>query len=454
MTRNATRRRFLKTAAGSSAAMLAYGAGYRPGFAQDPTAEPTAEPIAIGESGMEITMWVQDFGPVVTAFQKAAENYVAAGNDVRVTVQPISFNDLLARMLPSIAAGNEADIMMGYTDWYVATDVSRLFLNLDGVLGTKAELESVLFPSSLTTLDMPEDSLYYIPYLAGARSAVTAYNGVLYESAGIDPTGLGSWEDLVAAGQELTQFDGDRMTVAGLSPLSSLLSMVKNWIWQSGGEFYNGETGEWTLNTSEGEAAMQRLYDLVHGESPTVSYDLATLDNEFDVWTQGNIATQLNGAWTIGVSDPALQAGGMATPILAEAAEDVLYPEHIAVVTLSRRLADDEARLQHCVAITQQLISADSMIDITNSYTGLLCSTALYEDPRIEETTFGPVSKRLAEAVWSKARFPRDHVANQAPAQTELDLAIRGEASIQDALSNADAYLNDQEQQARERIGL
>ncbi len=163
MIRHSNRRTFMKTMAGSSAAMLAYGAGNRIGLAQDPTPVPTVAPVSVGEGGTEITMWVQDFGPAIDSFKKSAEAYVAAGNDVKVTVQPIAFADLLAKMLPSIAAGNEADIMMGYTDWYVATDVSQLFLNLDGIIGTKAELEETLFETTLTTLDMPEGSVYYLP---------------------------------------------------------------------------------------------------------------------------------------------------------------------------------------------------------------------------------------------------------------------------------------------------
>jgi ABC-type glycerol-3-phosphate transport system substrate-binding protein len=449
MTQYASRRRFLQTTAGASAAMLAYGAGHRFALAQDPTAVPTAEPIDVGEGGTEILMWVQDFGPAVDAFRKSAEAYVAAGNDVKVTVQPIAFADLLAKMLPSIAAGNEADIMMGYTDWYVATDVSQLFLQLNDFIGSQEELEATLFPSTLQTIDMPEGAIYYIPWLAGVRAAVTTYNGALYGGAGIDPATLATWEDMVAAGQQLTTAD-----VAGLSPVSSMLSMVKNWIWQVGGEFYNLETGEWTLATPEGEAALQRLSDLVSGESPTFSYDLATMDNEFDVWMQGKIATHMNGAWTIGVSDPALEAGGIPTPLLAEHSVDVVYPEHIGVITLSRRLADDEAKRDHCINIAKGMVTADALIDVTNQYSGLICSKAVYDDPRIAETAFGPVSKALAEATWPRARWPKDHVANQAPAATELDRALRGEISVQEALGNADAYLNDQEQQARERIGL
>jgi ABC-type glycerol-3-phosphate transport system substrate-binding protein len=454
MSRFSTRRTFVKGAAGASAAMLAYGGGYHAGFAQDPTAVPTAPPQVVGEGGTEITMWVQDFGPAVEAFRIAAENYIAAGNDIKVTVQPIAFADLLAKMLPSIAAGNEADIMMGYTDWYVATDVSKLFLNLEGLIGTQAELEASLFPSTLQTIDMPEGSIYYVPWLAGANGVVTSYNGAMYQAAGIDPTTITTWDGLVTAGQELTQFDGDTMSVAGLSLMTPMLTLIKNWIWQAGGEFYNGETGEWALATPEGEAALQRVVDLVNGPTPTMSYDLSTIDNEYDVWLQGKIATQQMGAWTIGTAPEELQADGMSLPPLEDAVTDVVYPAHIGVITLSRRLDEDDARLQHCLGITRHLISADALVGVTNSYTGLICSQDVYNDPRILETKFGAISKRLAETTWPRSRWPKDHIANPMPASQELDRAARGEISVQEALGLADDYLNNQEQQARERLGL
>ena len=165
MTYSWNRRRLLQTAGGASAAAL-FGAGAlgRRGVrAQDPTVAPTPEPINLGEGGTEITIWVQDFGPSIDYFRKSAEAYIATGADVKVTVQAIAYADLLAKMLPSIAAGTEADIMMGYTDWYVATDITQLFLPLDEYMGGKAELEKSLFPSTLTTLDMPEDKVYYVP---------------------------------------------------------------------------------------------------------------------------------------------------------------------------------------------------------------------------------------------------------------------------------------------------
>ena len=441
---------------GTSAAGMGIAASglWLPAHAQDPTAVPTAEPVSVGESGTEITMWVQDFGPAIDAFRIAAQNYIDAGNDVKVTVQPIAFDDLLAKMLPSIAAGNEADIMMGYTDWYVATDVSKLFLNLEGLIGTQEELESSLFPETLQTIDMPEGSIYYIPWLAGANGVITGYNGAVWEAAGMDPTTITTWDELVSAGQQLTTMDGDRMSVAGLSLMTPMLTLIKNWIWQLGADIYNGETGEWSLNTEAGQASLQKIVDAAQGDTPTMSYDLSTPDNEYDVWLQGKIATQQMGAWTIGTAPEELQANGMSLPPLADATTDVVYPAHIGVITLSRRLADDDSKLQHCIGIARQLISPDALINVTNSYTGLICVQDVYNDPRIEDTRFGAISKRLAETTWPRSRWPKDHIANPGPASDELDRAVRGEISVSDALSLADEYLNTQEREARERLGI
>lgn len=452
MARTWNRRSIVRTSAAGMG--IAASGMWLPARAEDPTPVPTAAPVSVGESGTEITMWVQDFGPAVEAFKVAAQNYIDAGNDVKVTVQPIAFADLLAKMLPSIAAGNEADIMMGYTDWYVATDVSRLFLNLEGLIGTQAELESSLFPQTLQAIDMPEGSIYYIPWLAGANGVITAYNGAIWADKGMDPATITTWDELVSAGQELTVKAGDTMTVAGLSLMTPMLTLIKNWIWQMGGEFYNGETGEWSLNSDAGQASLQKIVDAATGSKPTMSYDLSTIDNEYDVWLQGKIATQQMGAWTIGTAPEELKANGMSLPKLADATTDVVYPAHIGVITLSKRLADDDAKLQHCLGIAKQLISADALIDVTNSYTGLICVQDVYNDPRITDTTFGAISKRLAETTWPRSKWPKDHIANPAPASQELDRAVRGETSVSDALSKADEYLNTQEKDARERLGI
>lgn len=448
------RRSFLKTVAGTSGLLAASGMNTQLAFAQDEEAEPTPEPVEVGEGDVSLTMWVQDFGPAIDFFRTGAETYIAQGNNVRVTVQPIPSEDLLARMLPSIAAGNEADIIMGYTDWFVATDISQLFLRLDEFMGGREALEESLFPSTLNTLNLPDDAVYYLPWAAGARSATGVVNAALFEEAGIDHSSFETWDDVVDAAQALTVTENGSITRSGLSVGTGQLSLVKSWIWQMGGEFYDQESGEWTLASAEGEEALQRLVDLYQGENPVSTFELGA---DTDMFVQERLASSVNGVFNLGsfqANNPELSLGGFAVPQLAEAIEDVIYPEHLGVITLSRRLADDEAKREHAIGIAEQLFNTDALIELANSYSGLLCSKVAYDDPRMMETTFGPATKPIAEATWERARFPGDHVANSSPAITELENALRGDASVSDALQAADSYLNDQEQQARERLGL
>ncbi|MCS6847852.1 MAG: hypothetical protein RMN52_09075, partial [Anaerolineae bacterium] len=170
---------------------------------------------------------------------------------------------------------------------------------------------------------------------------------------------------------------------------------------------------------------------------------------------QGAISTQMIGAWTMGVvaaANPDLKLDYVPTPKLQNAQSDVVYPDHIAVITLSRRLAQDQQKLDAAIGLTRELMSSESLIEIMNQYSGSLMSIDLYKDPRLEKTKYGMASKRIAESVWARARFPQDRVANQAPALTELQRAVQKEISITEALQNADKYLNEQESQARERL--
>jgi hypothetical protein len=64
------------------------------------------------------------------------------------------------------------------------------------------------------------------------------------------------------------------------------------------------------------------------------------------------------------------------------------------------------------------------------------------------------MSKRVAEGMWPRGRYNADHIADLGPAYTELDRFLRQEITVQEALGNMDAYCQEQEDAARERIGL
>lgn len=420
----------------------------QPAAVAEPTAAPTA--IVLGQGDTEISIWVQDFGPMINHFQNAAADYSKQAGNIKVSLQ--SSPDLQAKTIPAVSAGNEPEIMMGYTNWYVATDISKLFLQLDDVFGGRAALEQTVFPAAMRALSTPEDKVFYLPYLTGLNGATTTVNMGAYGEKNLDYKSFTSFEEFAAAAKELTVREGDSIQRAGLSIWAHALTVIKSWIWQLGGEFYDGESGKWTLSTPEGESALQRIQD-IYQKDKVCSLDIASI--EYESFLKGSLVTQMLGAWTLGVaadSNPELKLDLVPTPKLLDATTDVVYPDHTAVITLSRRLAQDSTKLEATTGIAKSLMSADALISITESYSGSLMSTALYADPRIEKTKYGPVSKRISENIWPRARFPQDHVANQEPALTELQRALTKEISVKDALTNADTYLNEQETQARERI--
>jgi len=416
------------------------------------TPAPTATPLVLGQGNLSMTMWVQDFQPAVDMFERVGKAQVEKGGNLKVTVQPIPYPDLLAKVLPSVAAGTEADVLMGYTDWYVATDVSKLFLPLDDIMGGRKSLEKDVFPSALTALEIPGGKVYYVPWAAGIRAAVATVNINHYKEENLDYAKFKTWEEFVEAGRRLTRRQGEKITRAGLSPLNGALSLVKGWIWQAGGEFYHKDTGKWTFSTPEGEAAAQIVYDLIW-KHKTVSYDL--FPNEYQGFTQQLVSTQFDGAWTAGVQEAAnkeLKTDAVPTPKLQNAKEDVVYPEHMGVITLSRRLAQDATKQKHGGEMLAEFLKPETLLALTETYSGSLMSKLLYEDPRVLKTKYGPLSKRVAEGTWPRARYTQDHVANPTPGSQELDRGLRNQIPLKEALANMDRYFNEQESQARERL--
>jgi hypothetical protein len=192
----------------------------------------------------------------------------------------------------------------------------------------------------------------------------------------------------------------------------------------------------------------------VYTKNKTCDFELFT--SEFEAVSQQLVSIWGDGAWTASVQNDVAQvpADNIVTPLLAEAKEQVLYPQHQAGWGLSRRLGENPDKLTVALDYALGLVGPDATIQAFDFYSGVCMTKAVYADPRIEQVKYGLMSKRLAEGMWPLARYSRDHVANHGPAATELDRAMRQEIGIKEALANMDAYLQEQEDQARERIGI
>lgn len=414
---------------------------------------PTAAPRIYGSGKTEVVVWYQDWEGANKIMNYAAAEFSKKYVDVTLNLQAIGYGDLFAKLLPSIAAGTEGDVMNMYTDWVVGTDVRQVFLDITEVAGGAKAWEEKMWPAAFSTVDIPEGKVFYLPWLAGIRGAAMTVNKDHMAEQNIDYLNFKTFEEVVDAGVKVTQWDGEKMKRAGYSPRSSQYQLLWSLIWQLGGNFFDKETGKWSHNTEEGELAAQMIYDL-YWKHKTCNFSLFT--SEFEAVSQKLVSIWGDGAWTAGVQQDVAEVptDNIVLPKLENAVEYVLYPQHIAGFGLSKRLANNLDKLKMALDFATFVVSPDALIQAFDFYSGVCMTKAVYQDPRIETVKYGLMSKRIAEGMWPLARYPQDHVANQGPAGTELDRAMRNEISIKEALANMDAYLQEQEDQARERIGL
>ncbi len=397
--KNLSRRSFLKLSAGVGATTLlsACVAGVSPEAAEqeaptpipeEPTPVPTAAPRVYGEGSTEVVVWYQDWDGANRIMAAATPPFVESHPEITVNLQAIGYGDLFAKMLPSIAAGTEGDVMMMYTDWMVGTDVAQVFLDLTEVAGGADFWRKQMWPAAFTAIATPGEKIFYLPWLAGIRGAALTVNQDHLAEQSIDYLNFQTFEEVVEAGMALTQTNDDgKITRAGYSLHSSQYQVLWSFIWQLGGDFYDKETGEWKHSTAEGEAAAQILLD-VYTKSKTVDFELFT--NEFEAVSQQLVSIWGDGAWTASVQNDvaSVPTDNIVTPRLADAVEDVLYPQHQAGWGLSKRLADDPDKLEVALEYAISLVSPDATIQAFEFYSGVTMTKAVYEDPRIEDVKY------------------------------------------------------------------
>ncbi len=416
------------------------------------TTAPTPTPAVLGTGKTEITVWYQDWDGANRILTSITPKFVESHPDVKVVLQAIGYTDLMDKMLPAVASGTEGDVLMLYTDWVVGTDVTKVFLDITEPAGGYSFWEKKMFPEAFNAIDLPRNHVFYLPWLAGIRAAAVSVNKTHLAEKNIDYLNFKTFDDVTNAAIQLTQTDADgKMTRSGYSPVTAMLSLVKAFIWQLGGNWFDRENGKFSFNSPEGEQAAQVIYDLFW-KHKVCAYGL--FDNEFNGVSQNLISMWGDGAWTASVQHDAakIDADNIPTPPLMNAKETIWYPEHIACWALSKRLTSDKTKLNASLDYALMIVSKEALLIALDFYSGTVMSKELYSDPVVETAKYGPVSKRVAESIWPSARYSGDHIANYGPAAQELDRAMRKEISIKEALANMDKYLQEQEDQARERI--
>lgn len=449
-----SRRDFLQASTTAAAGILL--AACAPQVEVETTSNEAAEDSAMdvpAQLEAEVTVWHQDWDGMNRILEWATGAFAEIELGVTVNLQPIGYSDLLAKLLPSIATGNEGDINYLYTDWVVATDISQIFLEITELAGGRKALEERFFPAAFTAVDAPEGKVYYYPYISGLSDCVLVLNTDHFAAESVD---WEQWDDLgvvIEDCKKVTKIDASgQMTHASWTIKGMMNYYVQTLMYQLGGSPYDQETATFTYNSEEGVAALQFLHDIIHEHR---LFDWDFIENIFQDMANGILSMEGMGSWTysVVVNQYDLPVEAVVMPNHPDAQERVLVPSPIGSWALSRRLADEADKLEAAIAFIDLIMSVEGQQQAMEFYSGSLMSPAVYADPRIEETKFGSVSKKCALGVWPVARYAGHHVANPAPAVREVERALINEISVEEALANIDAQMQELEDTALERLG-
>ncbi len=412
--------------------------------------EASAQPAPIET---DVTVWHQDWDGMNRILAWATETFAEVEPGVTINTQPIGYSDLLAKLLPSIATGNEGDVNYLYTDWVVATDISQIFLEITELAGGRRALEERFFPAAFTAVDAPEGKVFYYPYISGLSDCVLVLNTEHFAAEGAD---WEQWDDLgvvIEDCKRVTKIDSSgQMTHASWTIKGMMYYYIQTLMYQLGGSPYDQETATFTYNSEEGVAALQFMHDIVHEHR---LFDWDFIDNIWQDIANGILSMEGMGSWTYSVivNQYDLPVEAVVMPSLPDARERALVPSPIGSWALSRRLADDSDKLDAAISFIDMIMSVEGQLQAMEFYSGSLMSPMVYADPRIEETKFGVVSKKCALGVWPVARYAGHHVANPAPAAREVERALTNEIGVEEALANIDAQMQELEDTALERLG-
>lgn len=441
--------------------------------AASPAASATAAPSTGGGASpaasegplaaAELELWYQDWDPLTNAYVAIKAAVEAKQPNIKLKLTKLPYEQLQTKLLPSIAAGKEPELMMAYSSWLVATDVSKLFSPIAPDIMTADEAKALFYPSALTE-GLRGDGLYYMPFLNGMGGSTFTYNVDILAEAKIDPATLTTWDALVEAGKKLVKWDGASLARAGIAFSPYIASAWVSGIGQLGAKYFDAATGKFDLTSAVAQQSLKNLDDLlkVHKvddiakEAP--SHANLTGYGAPDGFEKGLAAITNMGGWIVSgyeKTSPNFKAGTFPMPPMGTSTSNIEL-SHSAVHLLSKRLASDPAKKAAAKFVIGEFASAANLGPLADVYGGAIISAPVARDAATQARHWGNLQKQYDETVWPLATFEEHHIPDWGItiAWPQLVRVFKDSEPMDAVLKDLEDQSNQLEQQARERLAL
>lgn len=388
-----------------------------------------------GSATTEVTIWHYWDGTNADTFDAMVDEYNSSHDGVKISTSNVPNADFLTKLRASATSKTLPDIAIGDLVWVPQIAQLGTLADLSGLIpaDTLSDVNAAL--TSFGTIDGKQVS---VP--VSANNLAYMYNKTLFEQAGLDPEDPPTtWEELMADAKAILAKTGkpgyDLYTQAGDNGEGLTWNFQVN-LWQAGGEFLTEDNSAAAFNTPEGKKALQFWVDLIDsGVSPYAKW------GEFE---KGQGGSAQEGSWMVGIwaADPPFEFGTAKAPYPSDGTPATNLGGEQAMVfdnsdAKAKAAADflawflEPAQVTSWSEKTGMLPVLDSVAS-GSDYLGWVDKT----EPRLR-----PFVEQMADA-HARPNTPLYPKISFAFAQ-EIEKALAGESSVDDALAAAEKAVND-----------
>ncbi len=302
MSSRISRRNFLRLAGAGAAAtvLVACAPAATPAPAEpDEPAEPEATEVPAAPEPEKVIFSSYSFSGFEQAMDDVFAVWLADNPNVELEAWFAGWGDYWPKLQTQVAAGEPPDVGIGDFSQVVTFAKGRVLAQLDDLIaGDDYPLDSLIqggvaqYRWAEGDFDTGADGgqMYGLP--SDAQPSVFYYNKTMFDEGGVDyPTDDWTWDDLIAAGQALTNPEEDKWGVGFPS-----MAMGRGcFLYQAGTTAVNEDYTKCLYDTPEGLAAFKYPWDLLH------TYKIAPLPGGEAVnpFMSGRVALGSEGVWWI-----------------------------------------------------------------------------------------------------------------------------------------------------------
>lgn len=385
------------------------------------------------DGAVEVTVWHYWDGTNADTFDAMVDDYNATHEGVVIKTSNVPNADFLTKLRASATSNTLPDIAIGDLVWVPQINQIGALADLE----LPSEVLSDINPA-LTAFGTIDGNQVSVPVSANNLGLI--YNKTIFQEAGLDPEAPPlTWEELKADGAEILAKTGkpafELFTQAGDNGEGLTWNFQVN-LWQAGGEFLTEDNSAAAFNTEAGKTALSYWVDLIDSGLSKVG--------PWGELGKSEVASANDGSWMVGIwaPDPPFDFGTSTAP----------YPEDGVPAT---NLGGEQAMVfdngaEKAAAATdflawflepEQVLSwseATGMLPVTNSVatSDEYLSWVDENQPRLR-----PYVEQMADA-HARPNTPLYPAISLAFAK-EIEKALTGDVSIDEALANAEQAVND-----------